>query len=77
MFRDDNPPNVNSTTIRDNPGSAHFGVEDVGWQALAPAIGCTLLSTAVVGVRWYTRCKLARCLGMDDYVILLSVVWQR
>lgn len=60
------------------PGSgetvARFGAKDIGWQALGPAIGCTVLSTAVVGLRWYTRCRLVRCVGWDDYVILLSLV---
>lgn len=53
---------------------AHFGARDIGWQALGPAIACAILSTAVVGLRWYTRARLVRCLGWDDYVILLSLV---
>ncbi|KAI7228396.1 hypothetical protein KC330_g7921 [Hortaea werneckii] len=53
---------------------AHFGARDIGWQALGPAIACAVLSTAVVGLRWYTRARLVRCLGWDDYVILLSLI---
>ncbi|KAI6851890.1 hypothetical protein KC332_g1260 [Hortaea werneckii] len=53
---------------------AHFGARDIGWQALGPAIACAILSTAVVGLRWYTRARLVRCLGWDDYVILLSLI---
>ena len=53
---------------------AHFGANDIGWQAFGPAIACTLLATAVVGARWFTRHRLAQCVGMDDYVILLSLV---
>ena len=56
------------------PEKAHFGAGDIGWQALAPALGCSLLATLVVAARWYSRAKLARCLGVDDYVILLSLV---
>ncbi|KAI7279064.1 hypothetical protein KC345_g5563 [Hortaea werneckii] len=53
---------------------AHFGARDIGWQALGPAIACAVLSTAVVGLRWYTRARLVQCLGWDDYVILLSLI---
>jgi hypothetical protein len=56
------------------PISTSFGSEEIGWQALGPAIACTVLATAVVTLRWYTRCRLARCLGVDDVVILLSIV---
>jgi hypothetical protein len=71
MFQDDITGDIAERTA----DTAHFGVHDIGWQALGPAVACTALSTAVVAIRWYTRCKLARCLGLDDYVILLSVVW--
>ena len=54
--------------------NAHFGAEDIGWNALGPAVACTILSTLVVAVRWYTRWRVVRCLGLDDYVILLSQV---
>lgn len=70
MFLGDNAGTITARTAE----TAHFGVEDIGWQALGPAVACTTLSTAVVVLRWYTRCRLARCLGLDDYVILLSVV---
>lgn len=56
------------------PEKAHFGAGDIGWQALAPALGCTILATLIVAARWYSRCRLAQCLGIDDYVILLSLV---
>lgn len=56
------------------PISTSFGAEEIGWQALGPAIACTVLATTVVTLRWYTRCRLARCLGVDDIVILLSIV---
>ena len=52
----------------------HFGANDIGWQALGPAIACTLLATLVVAARWFTRYRLAQCIGLDDYVILLSLV---
>lgn len=56
------------------PISTNFGAQEIGWQALGPAIACTVLATTVVTLRWYTRCRLARCLGLDDIVILLSIV---
>lgn len=59
------------------PISTSFGAEEIGWQALGPAIACTVLATTVVTLRWYTRCCLARCLGLDDIVILLSIVSTR
>lgn len=58
----------------DGPRDVHFGANDIGWQALGPALGCTLLATVVVAARWYSRCRIARCVGLDDYVILLSLV---
>ncbi|KAI7194824.1 hypothetical protein KC352_g20976 [Hortaea werneckii] len=64
------PPSTSSRSER----LAHFGARDIGWQALGPAIACAILSTAVVGLRWYTRARLVRCLGWDDYVILLSLI---
>jgi hypothetical protein len=57
--------------------SAHLGAKDIGWQALGPALGCTLLAVSVVATRWYTRWKVANCVGLDDYVILVSVVCTR
>lgn len=51
-----------------------WGARDVGWQVLGPAIGLTVLSTTVVALRWYTRCRLVRNVGFDDYIILLSLV---
>ncbi|KAK5164648.1 uncharacterized protein LTR77_009854 [Saxophila tyrrhenica] len=47
---------------------------DIGWQALAPALACTLLATLVVAARWYTRCRIAKCTGPDDWIILLSLI---
>ena len=49
-------------------------VRDIGWQALGPAIACTALASLVVATRWYARLHLVRCVGWDDYVILLSLV---
>ena len=46
----------------------------LGWQALGPSVACTALSTTVVAARWYTRRKLSQCVGLDDYVIVLSLV---
>ncbi|KAK3073367.1 hypothetical protein LTR53_005119 [Teratosphaeriaceae sp. CCFEE 6253] len=57
-----------------DPTVAHFGAKDIGWQALGPAIACVAVSTCVVALRWYTRCRLVRCVGWDDYVILLSML---
>jgi hypothetical protein len=56
------------------PISTSFGAEEIGWQALGPAIACTMLATTVVTLRWYTRYRIARCLGVDDFIILLSIV---
>jgi hypothetical protein len=56
------------------PVSTSFSAQEIGWQALGPAIACTMLATTVVTLRWYTRCRLARCLGVDDVVILFSLV---
>lgn len=56
------------------PVSVHFGAKEIGWQALGPAIACTTVATGVVALRWYTRCRLASCLGLDDCVILFSLV---
>lgn len=56
------------------PISTSFGAEEIGWQALGPAIACTVLATAIVALRWYARCCLSRCLGVDDVVILFSIV---
>lgn len=57
-----------------SPTAVEFGAGDVGWQALGPAIVFTTLSTVVVALRWYTRYRLVRCVGFDDYIILLSLV---
>nr|POE72879.1 hypothetical protein CFP56_30818 [Quercus suber] len=56
------------------PETAQVGAKDIGWQALAPAIVCTVASTVIVVLRWYTRYRIARCLGSDDCVILHSLV---
>ncbi len=53
----------------------HFGAGDIGWQALGPAIACTALAVIVVTMRWYTRWKVADCVGLDDYVIFISMVF--
>ena len=74
MFRYDIGKNFETSTEAASRDDAHFGVKDIGWQVLGPSIACTILSITVVAVRWYTRCKFARCVGLDDYVILLSMV---
>lgn len=74
MIEPDLHHNSLAITSRRNERLAHFGARDIGWQALGPAIACAILSTAVVGLRWYTRARLVRCLGWDDCVILLSLV---
>lgn len=66
------PSNV--TDWAPTPISTSFGAEEIGWQALGPAIAGTSLATAVVALRWYTRCRLARCVGGDDVIILFSMV---
>ena len=71
MFQDDISNILSRETASQNQ---HHGVGDISWQALGPATACTFLSVAVVAMRWYTRYKLASCVGLDDYVILLSVV---
>jgi len=71
MFREDADDHV---VGGESLTSAHFGADDIGWQALGPAIACVTASTCVVALRWYTRCRIVRCLGWDDYVILLSLV---
>lgn len=59
------------------PISTNFGAKEIGWQALGPAVGCSALATVVVLLRWCTRCRLARCVGVDDLVILFSMVCGR
>lgn len=54
--------------------SADLAPQDLGWQALAPTVVCVVVATFVVASRWYARCKLARCVGLDDWMILISLV---
>ncbi|KAM3417296.1 hypothetical protein BST61_g5552 [Cercospora zeina] len=54
--------------------TAHFGAGNLGLNALIPAVLCTVFATTVVLLRWYTRCKIVHCIGLDDYVILLSLL---
>ncbi|CAK1366496.1 unnamed protein product [Cercospora beticola] len=54
--------------------AAHFGAGDLGLDALIPAVLCTFVASIVVALRWYTRCKITHCIGLDDYVILLSLL---
>ena len=75
MFREDiDDRAANSTGLILSPDAAHFGAQDIGWQALGPAVAFTILAGTVVSLRWYTRSRLAQCVGSDDYVILLSLV---
>ncbi|KAF2208550.1 hypothetical protein CERZMDRAFT_49170 [Cercospora zeae-maydis SCOH1-5] len=54
--------------------TAHFGAGNLGLNALVPAVLCTFFATTVVILRWYTRCKIVHCIGLDDCVILLSLL---
>lgn len=65
---------IDSSNGAYGPEEAHLGADDIGWQALAPALACSIFATIVVAARWYSRCRLTRCVGVDDYVILLSLV---
>ncbi|KAK5119807.1 hypothetical protein LTR85_007133 [Meristemomyces frigidus] len=71
MFEDDADDSIAPVT---GPAVAQFGAKDIGWQALGTAIAFAVLSTCVVALRWYTRCRLVRCVGWDDYVISLSLL---
>ncbi|WPH03710.1 Hypothetical protein R9X50_00659300 [Acrodontium crateriforme] len=71
MFRmdaDDINHNLTATPAADSR------TEDIGWQALGPTIACSILATSVVALRWYTRRHLFRRTGLDDHVILLSLI---
>lgn len=70
----DSDRQMSSDPVGLSPTAVEFGAGDVGWQALGPAIVLTVASSVVVALRWYTRCKLVRCVGFDDYIILLSLV---
>jgi hypothetical protein len=79
MFREDIDDRLPSpTTALENspvaPTAAQFGAGDVGWCALIPSIIFTALATAVVALRWYTRCRIVHHVGLDDYFILLPLV---
>ncbi|OCK86736.1 uncharacterized protein K441DRAFT_709747 [Cenococcum geophilum 1.58] len=47
------PPPASSVTVAEAPS-------DIGWQALRPAIACTILAFIVVMLRWYIRLSLTR-----------------
>lgn len=47
---------------------------DIGNEALGPTIALTVLATMVVGLRCWTRVYIVKGLGVDDYVILVSLV---
>jgi hypothetical protein len=68
-----NAPHDNATPASSSE-YVQFGTREIGWLALGPAIACTALATVAVALRWYTRCRISRCLGLDDYVILFSMV---
>ncbi|KAK8203365.1 hypothetical protein M8818_005256 [Zalaria obscura] len=46
---------------------------DIGNEALGPTIALTVLATMVVGLRCWTRVYIVKGLGVDDYVILVSL----
>lgn len=73
-FREDVDDRVPPDSQPLSPTAAHFGAGDIGWCALGPAVAFCALATGVVVARWYARCRLVRCVGVDDYVILLSLV---
>ena len=57
------------------PTAANLGgSSNIGNDALIPTIIFTVLATIVVGLRWYTRCQISHCIGLDDYVILFALV---
>ncbi|SMR59701.1 unnamed protein product [Zymoseptoria tritici ST99CH_3D1] len=75
MFRediDDSIPGDSGAAL--GPTAAHLNRGDVGWGALGPAIAFTALATTVVMLRWYARARIVRCIGLDDWVILLSLL---
>lgn len=73
-FREDVDDRLPLDAQPTSPTAAHFGAGDIGWTALGPAIAFSLVATLVVALRWYTRSRLVRIIGLDDYVILLSLV---
>ena len=50
------------------------GDQDRRWTLLAVVIPMTILSTATVVVRLYTRTKVIRNVGWDDYTIVAAQV---
>ncbi|EME43579.1 hypothetical protein DOTSEDRAFT_174493 [Dothistroma septosporum NZE10] len=73
-FREDYDDSI---PINEQPTSAtavHFGAGDIGWTAFGPSIGLSLLATVIVVLRWYTRARLVRIVGLDDWVILISLL---
>ncbi|OCK81004.1 hypothetical protein K432DRAFT_296485 [Lepidopterella palustris CBS 459.81] len=60
------PPPTSSVMAAEAPS-------DIGWQALGPAIGCTMLAIVVVILRWYTRIVLIRRVGLEDYFITVAL----
>ena len=74
MFREDLDDNFPLTSPPQSALTETFGAIDIGWEALGPAIACTALATLTVALRWYTRCKIVRCVGTDDIIVLLSLV---
>jgi len=61
------PPPASSVTVAEAPS-------DIGWQALGPAIACTILAVIVVMLRWYIRLSLTRRVGLEDYLITVALV---
>jgi hypothetical protein len=46
----------------------------VSGSIVASAIGTLLAATLAVGVRFYTRVKIVRVLGIEDWTILAALV---
>lgn len=61
------PPPASSVTAAEAPSG-------IGWQALGPAIACTILAVIVVMLRWYIRLSLTRRVGLEDYLITVALV---
>ncbi|QIX02523.1 hypothetical protein AMS68_008040 [Peltaster fructicola] len=59
---------VSSTT------GLELSTDEIGWYALGPTIAITVLATTIVALRWYTRAYIARCVGNDDLIILISLM---
>ncbi|KAK4621378.1 Wortmanamides biosynthesis cluster protein C [Fulvia fulva] len=74
-FREDHDDNIPLNEQPVSPTAVHFGAGDIGWTAFGPAVGLSVLATVIVTLRWYTRARLVRIIGLDDWVILISLLF--